>query len=755
MKNNAWRVWNVWFVAVSVVLPVLAGYVVYEQARVPVFDAQMDWISGTVLGVEMESYANWAGFQPGDVILSVNGAPYPEWPSVVGNYPSQILREGQVVDMEIPLVTMASLNMPALLGGEIVALVFWASGLLLLLRRFEQSEIRLLFLLSQTLAIAILFPVSYLPKWSPPAWGLRLSVSCLFLSAPLILHHYLTFPVRLGSPRAREWGLRTLYLLAGIVFLVWKAVPLWGRTVGMAYTFCVVAAAIGALGWSYFRRASSEDRRRLRLIFFASLLGALPALLLYFLPSIFDLSARVPLWLAGLFTVAAPLSYLYAVLRHNLFGIDRLLNRTLVYAALSLGILILYLGPFLLIYRFAPSDWLAQMMAASGLTLLVGLAFERTRTSLQRSVDRLFYGGWYDYPYVVEQATRALAACTDRAQLTDVLARQASTLMHLHGCDLTFDEPMERRPPSATVNAESPMSVSTFLRVRPRPATELANAIRLSFQGQPRALWKVGSHRDGDDLAESDRRILGTLARQAEIALGNVLLIETLRAQLDEIRASREALSRAQHRLLRSREDERARLARDLHDGPLQVLIGLNMQLGLLLPQAAGLEGLAEMRLEIRDLLSELRGVCSELRPPMLDTLGLAAALRSLAEDWSAQSHVETHLDLPSNSTFQSLPGDVSVNLYRVAQEALTNIAKHAQARRVDIQLEAEGDGLSMTLTDDGRGFDLPGEMDALIAEGHFGLVGLRERVNLIGGTFHLQSAPGHGTRLRVDWQPA
>ncbi len=153
----------------ALVVPALAGYVIYHQARTAVFDAVMDWTSGRILETEQDSFANWAGFMPGDVILSVNGEPYPHWPAAVGNYPSEVQRGGQVIELELPLVAMARVNFPALLGGVAAALIFWASGLALLLRRFEQAEIRLLFLLSQTLAIALLFPLSYYPKWSPPA----------------------------------------------------------------------------------------------------------------------------------------------------------------------------------------------------------------------------------------------------------------------------------------------------------------------------------------------------------------------------------------------------------------------------------------------------------------------------------------------------------------------------------------------------------------------------------------------------------
>jgi len=125
--------------------PLLAGYVIYDQTRTPVFDADMDWDSGTVLGAAQDSFANWAGFMEGDVLLSVDGAPYPKWPSVVGNYQAQVRRGGQVIQLEIPLVPMAKVNRPSLLNAVIVALTFWGVGSFLLWRRFLQYVARLFF----------------------------------------------------------------------------------------------------------------------------------------------------------------------------------------------------------------------------------------------------------------------------------------------------------------------------------------------------------------------------------------------------------------------------------------------------------------------------------------------------------------------------------------------------------------------------------------------------------------------------------
>ena len=261
----------------------------------------------------------------------------------------------------------------------------------------------------------------------------------------------------------------------------------------------------------------------------------------------------------------------------------------------------------------------------------------------------------------------------------------------------------------------------------------------------------MSGRRDGEEFTAPDRRILKTLADQAEVALNNVLLVETLRRQLGEIRE-------VQHRLLRSREEERARLARDLHDGPIQLLVGLNMQLGLLLAATgketlSASEELQAMRAEVRRLLAELRQVCAELRPPMLDTLGLGAALRALAEEWSEQSGVPITLDLPPDHTLRALPGEVTVNLYRVAQESLSNVARHAAARQVALSLVWEADRLTLTVRDDGRGFVLPEVLHDLTAQEHFGLMGMQERVALIGGRLMIESAPGQGTTVRVTYQ--
>ncbi len=754
------------FAALALIVPALVAYDVYFQLRAPGLDFTLDIHTGRVLAVPQDSVGNYAGLMPGDVIQTVSGRPYVSWRDLpIGNHMVEVERGGQVIALELPVLSAAKVNLPSLLSAVVAALVFWGAGVLVLTRRFRQWEVRLAFLLTQTIAVIVLFPLAHPPPALVPVWGIHLSNTALYLAPPLLLHFYLTYPVTLGAARRRRWFLAALYGIAVISALARWLGARWAHW-GAALAAAEIVAAIGVLVFIYLRRAAASDRRRLRLVVLGALAGAGPPLAFYALPLMVGAAPLIPEWATALFLILAPLAYLYAIARHNLFGIDRLLNRAVVYALLSAGILLLYLGPLVLVYRLSPGDLLAQLFLAAGLTLLVGLSFDWTRTRVQRWVDLLWYGGWYDYPGVVETVSHILARTLDRKQLTAVLTRQVPALMQLRGAHLQIANP--------TQLATTPIYQSTNLQYP------------LSFQNQTRGLWIIGPRRDGDDFSAADRRILTTVAREAEIALGNVLLVETLRGQLDEIRASRESLAQTQRQLLRSREEERARLARDLHDGPIQALVGLNMQLGLLLAgdrgqeagsrsqetgsrgqeaesrgqeagggNETGSDALTAMRWEVRDLIAELRQVCAELRPPMLDTFGLGAALVALAEEWSAGCGVATQLDLPPDASLRSLPGEVAVNLYRVMQEVLANVARHAAAGVVAIQAAWEGSHLHLTVQDDGRGFVVPAALHDLASQGHFGLAGMQERVELIGGTLAVESAAGQGTTVRVAWDSA
>jgi signal transduction histidine kinase len=725
------------FFLLALIVPALVAYDLYVQWQIPTIDLDLDPRSGEVLRVEQGTYGDYAGFHSGDRLLSIDGTPFAEWePTEPGLYQVLLRRDGQRLVLELPVVPQARINALSLVVTSVVVLVYWGMGLLLIVRRSEREEVRLLFLLAQAFAVLQLFTLAHPGEMLVPRWALTLSYASFYVAAPLLVHLYLTFPVRLGSPETRRRALLLLYTVSALALAAYlSASPL--RRLSILIVLFEVALALALLFYAYLRHATPDERRRLRLVLTGNVVAGIPGLLLYILPLLFDSPPLLPEWAVALCLLAAPLSYLIAVARERLFEIDRFLNRATVYVLLSIAIFAIYIGPFILLYRLAPGDLLAQTLVVTWLSLLLGLGFNWAQERVQRWVDRIFYGGWYDYPGVVERISDALALCLERQDLRDVLTRQVPHLMQLRGGELQIGEP--------GFGPSSP------------PGTSLS--FPLTFRDELRAHWSVGLRRDGDEVSEADRRILKTVARQAEVALGNVLLVEELRQRLEEVRE-------AQRRLLRSREEERARLARDLHDGPIQLLVGLNLQLNLLLGEVEdhlrreGVPSLRQeldgVRLEVRHLLSDLRHVCTELRPPMLDALGLGAALRVLAEEWSAQSHVPVALELPAAAAGRALPDEVAVNLYRMAQEALTNVAHHAQAQRVTLRLSPSEPGACVVLSveDDGCGFAVPDQLRTLLTDDHFGLCGIQERVDLIGGELRVSSAPGEGTTVSVAWRP-
>lgn len=718
-----------WFCALlALIVPALVGYTVFHQWRTPGLGFTWGGTASPVVSqVARDGPAYAGGLRAGDVILSVNGLPFDSgYDGQVGKtYSLEIERDGRPLTLAVSASTILWGNRWQLVSAVLVALTFWGVSILLLRRRFHRQDVRLLCLAFQGCAVAVLPGLAYPRFRLPPPWMIFLEFAGFYLAAILFLHYHLTFPVVLGTPRQRRRALGLFYglALATAVDGLSRSGP-WTSPAAF-YAVLEIAVTIGIVAHVYLRRASPDGRRRLRVVVAGTFLGLAPPVVGYVIPTFIQgYTPDVPRWLVGSFLVIVPLSYLYATARHNLFGIDRLLNRAAVAVILSLCILVFCIGPLLIFSHYFLGGWMSEAITITGMTLVVGVVFDRLRMGVQKLVDRLFYGGWYDYAGVVETVSAALSRSLDRKQLAHVLIHQTPELMQLHAGQLWIGE-----------------AGAAFQEKIPAPQLQFP----LSFQGQMRGLWSVGARRDGDDFSAADRRILQTLASQAEIALNNVLLVETLRRQLDEIRET-------QHQLLRSREQERARLARDMHDGSIQALVGMNLRLGLLLPavEAPQVDELEDIRAQVRELLAELRRVCAALRPPMLDTLGLGAALRALAEEWSAQHGVAVQLDLAPDATLRRLSGEVTVNLYRVVQEALSNVARHAAARQVAIHLNWEDSHLALSVQDDGRGFAVPGNLHSLSAQGHFGLAGIQERVELIGGELLVESVPRQGTAVRV-----
>ena len=215
-------------------------------------------------------------------------------------------------------------------------------------------------------------------------------------------------------------------------------------------------------------------------------------------------------------------------------------------------------------------------------------------------------------------------------------------------------------------------------------------------------------------------------------------------------------LATARRQLASSREEERLRLARELHDGPVQQLLGISYQLAALAPSgppgAPAPPAPDAIRREVLEVATTLRGLIGELRPAGLEEFGLPTALEGyVARLRSERPGAQPEIVLEVEPGVAALPSPVALDLFRCAQEALQNALRHARARRITVTVGRQRDRALLCVRDDGRGFDVPPRLVGLTQAGHFGLAGLAERVELAGGRHDIQSAPGAGTTVRVS----
>jgi signal transduction histidine kinase len=220
----------------------------------------------------------------------------------------------------------------------------------------------------------------------------------------------------------------------------------------------------------------------------------------------------------------------------------------------------------------------------------------------------------------------------------------------------------------------------------------------------------------------------------------------------DALRVYAERLQILTRRLLEIQEEERRHLARELHDEIGQVLSTLNLNLQVAL---GGCDAAVRPRMEesiaiVGQAIQQVRNLSLELRPSMLDDLGLISTLRWVVNRQAERAGFVLHFD--DQSTGGRLPSNVETAGYRVVQEALTNVIRHARAQQVWLSIEQRQDEVRLEIRDDGIGFDVARARELAVRGASFGILGMQERVELLGGTIEIQSQPTQGTTIHVSF---
>lgn len=572
--------------------------------------------------------------------------------------------------------------------------------------------------------VMLLFPTGALfSRLLIPVIAAGAVTTVLFLLTQFDLQQPLETTIRPGVPLPVTmppglWRVGAIFAPA-----YWPA--LWAGPVGLPLVGAV-------LMWVRLMRSRSLERDQIRWIALTGIVAAIGWAGIY-APQVLG-ETSIPeaigawssvLWVIGI-CVGTPITVAIAILRYNVYDIDRVLARTLLYGGLTLSVAVLYI---VVVFGFGSRfGGEAQPVLSLIVIVIVAVALAPLRDRLQTLANRIVYGQRATPLEALSQVAQSITltpaideTLPQMAALVGNATSSASVEIWLRDED---DLRLATRWPDGGGDAEHRIPiVSGDLRPLFRGSRVLPVRVEDELLGCI-AVTQPPARR----LTPAEENLLSAIASHAGLLLRNVRLVEDLRA--------------SRQRVLTAGAEQRRRLERDLHDGAQQHLVTASLALGLARAQltrgdsAEVGRSLAEATQQLKEGLGELRDLARGLYPAVLSRAGLAAALGVLAE--RAPIPVETEVELSGRRE-----PIVESTAYYVVSEALTNVAKHADAGRAVVRAhEAEG-RLLIDVEDDGRG--------GAVSSGGSGLRGLQDRVATLGGTLSLESPPGEGTRIHVE----
>ena len=578
---------------------------------------------------------------------------------------------------------------------------------------------------STTLAFMLfVFPTGALPsrRWRPV-------VTLGLTAAGLTVLGFLFVPAKENLPA--PGGISLTY--ANPVRVQAMGPALAAVLAGAAWVVALVTAAAFLSLVIRYRTGGSEQRQQIKWLGLAAA-SELLLLLAGFLALIACSCASSPiassllLMAAFVVLIGVPAALAIAILKYQLYEIDVIIKRAVVYGVLAAGVTVMYVGVVvgvgtLVGERGSPALTIAAAVA-------IALLFQPLRRRAQRFANRLVYGERATPYQVLSDFAERMAGTFN---LEDVLQRMAAILAAGTGAtrvNVWLRIGAQLRS-AATWPAEAaplqPVALADDGAVPSFPPTERIVAVRhgaellgaLAIQKPP-----------SEPLTPTEETLLEDLAAQAGLVLRNVRLTADLQASLEDLRASR-------RRLVGAQDQERRKIERNLHDGAQQQLVALSVQVGLLERVAQDPDRVKEMagrlRGAVQDALDDLRDLARGIYPPLLADKGLAAALEAQAR----RAAVATTVDADGIGRY---PQDVEAAVYFCALEALQNVAKYAEASSASVRLTQRDGDLMFEIEDDGRGFD------ATLTRRGTGLQGMADRLDAIGGTLTVRSTPGEGT---------
>ncbi len=553
----------------------------------------------------------------------------------------------------------------------------------------------------------LLFPHGHLlsPRWRGVAWAAALGT----VGAVAFVAFHPQAPEMIGEEVAHPF-----VIPEAASFLELIVIP----AVGL-----VVVGLLGAVASLIirFRRSAAAERQQLKWLAYASvlmILGIVVSSVIYAVWSPDPMAEEVGIIIGDAALVGIVMATGIAILRYRLYDIDVIINRSLVYGALTVlvvGLYVVVVGTLGVVLQARGS--LSVSLFAAG---LVAVLFQPLRERLEGGVNRLMYGERDDPYLVLSRLGQRLEATLAPEAVLPTIAETLAQTLRLPYVAIELGEAADFR---IATEFGRPMEDPTVLP--------------LTYQAETVGRLICGPRGRGEPFSGSERRLLEDVAHQAGVAVHAVRLTADLQ--------------RSRERLVSAREEERRRLRRDLHDGLGPQLASMALKIDAvrnhLLNDAESAEaGLVQLKGEMHAAIAEIRRLVYELRPPALDELGLVSAIREHVAGTEAVGRdvlgngLKVSVEAPD--PLPPLPAAVEVAAYRIALEAFTNVVRHARAAECVVRITLT-DALEVEITDDGVG--LPRDVRVGV-----GLASMRERAEELGGRYAVEPTPGGGTRVRA-----
>jgi len=469
----------------------------------------------------------------------------------------------------------------------------------------------------------------------------------------------------------------------------------------------------------------------------------------------------------------------YAIRKYQLLDIKLIMRKGLVYSSLTIFLTATYLLSVAAVQMFfSTKTGYSSLVIAIAFALTVALFFNPLRNALQKWIDRVFYRQTYDYRQTLLHFSDKVSNVLDLGELAQSILDPVVNTVHVKQAVLLFPETGSgnfKTRFSQQVNSDNTLArlqlnsdnpVVTWLATEGKALRKKNINILPQFKGMREVektalnvlgvellcpirskgklvgILALGSKQSDTPYSDEELSLLMTMANEAGVVVENASMLDSLKAQQIQVEQLLAQVVQAQ-------EEERNRISIDLHDSVAQWLVGASYRLQtfdqIFSEDKKARRELADMEDTVSKSLKELRRVVVGLRPPALDELGLTHALRQSLDDLKDDS-LECKFNV--EGTPIRLPSSMEIAVYRMCQETLSNIRKHSQASKVNLFLQFQEDRLNVEIRDNGRGFDLYQTLNSAISAGHMGLLGMKQRAEMLGGDINIKTSEGAGTTI-------